>query len=358
MTTAAWLARWSNVGLAGRHRQHVAGLMTVANVSMMVALQNGQAAGRPRVSRPSPDPRNAKGRILFTAVGWRLAEAAQFHRGTTGWGRRPSRSTRASSLFLSRSTMTDFPSSWCAVAAETPRSSPRQPCALCHLWKRGNEPRPLPRPVTSAHSRSISQAGQPYDEHAGRPRQQQSSNRPRSRAERGHHETVIVLALVLSSAGAAAPRRNPRVGLGMGTWTLNLPSQPTTPVRRQRAARAGCTPLAGGAMQLSSRSSAPRDGTMLTHPDDDAVRRRIDAVAATPRVTYALTRVNDTVYVLLAKQERSRDLDDADGGIERGQHEDLHDGQRSTRKGRTVATSRSTTASARRTGVDRRSGSQ
>ena len=42
-----------------RHRQHVAGVMTVASVSMMVALQNGQAAGRSSLSAwPDPNGRS------------------------------------------------------------------------------------------------------------------------------------------------------------------------------------------------------------------------------------------------------------------------------------------------------------
>ena len=52
-----------------RHRQHVAGVMTVASVSMMVALQNGQAAGRASLSA-SPDPNGRSESFTQSGGGW------------------------------------------------------------------------------------------------------------------------------------------------------------------------------------------------------------------------------------------------------------------------------------------------
>jgi hypothetical protein len=87
-----------------RHRQHVVAVMTVANVSMMVALQNGQAAGRSSLSA-APDPHGRSESVTQSGGGWpkrsRSFIAAPLH-----WVAVPL--DPASSFCWSRSMMTEL----------------------------------------------------------------------------------------------------------------------------------------------------------------------------------------------------------------------------------------------------------
>ena len=108
---------------------------------------------------------------------------------------------------------------------------------------------------------------------------------------------VIVLALVLSSAGAAAQAKPDS---WMGTWTLNLAKSTYNASPAPKSGTSRLSPAAVGAMQLF-QEQVLADGTLRrieTTPFDG----KDHAVAALPGVTYALTRVNDTIYVLLATQ--------------------------------------------------------
>jgi hypothetical protein len=109
---------------------------------------------------------------------------------------------------------------------------------------------------------------------------------------------VIVLALVLSSAGAAAQAKPDS---WMGTWTLNLPKSTYNASPAPKSGTSRLSPAAGGAMQLF-QEQVLADGTLRRIETTTPFDGKDHAVAALPGVTYALTRVNDTIYVLLAKQ--------------------------------------------------------
>jgi hypothetical protein len=99
-----------------RHRQLVAGVMTVANVSMTVELQDGQATGRSSLPT-SPDPHGRSASLTQSGGGWPK-------RSRNFIGARPRcvavQLDLASSLCRSRSMMTEFRPPCCALGAGTP----------------------------------------------------------------------------------------------------------------------------------------------------------------------------------------------------------------------------------------------
>jgi len=109
---------------------------------------------------------------------------------------------------------------------------------------------------------------------------------------------IVIVWLVLWSVGAASKAKPDS---WMGTWTLNLAKSTYNASPAPRRGTSRLSPAAGGAMQLV-QEQVLADGTLRRIETITPFDGKDHAVAALPGVTYALTRVNDTIYVLLAKQ--------------------------------------------------------
>jgi len=109
---------------------------------------------------------------------------------------------------------------------------------------------------------------------------------------------IVIVWLVLWSVGAAAQAKPDS---WMGTWTLNLAKSTYNASPAPKRGTSRLSAAAGGAMQLV-QEQVLADGTLRRIETITPFDGKDHAVAALPGVTYALTRVNDTIYVLLAKQ--------------------------------------------------------
>jgi hypothetical protein len=111
--------------------------------------------------------------------------------------------------------------------------------------------------------------------------------------------TAIALMIVLASAGANGQTRSDS---WHGTWTLNLAKSTYNASPAPKSGTSRLTPAAGGAMslvqeQITANGTARRIETTTPFDGKD------HPVESLPGVTYALTRVNDFIYVLLAKEQ-------------------------------------------------------
>jgi hypothetical protein len=111
--------------------------------------------------------------------------------------------------------------------------------------------------------------------------------------------SLIVLTIVLASAGTGAQTR---VDSWIGTWTLNLQKStygaspaPTSGVSRLMPADGGRTRV--------SQDQVTAQGVKRLIEVTAAFDGKDYEVPGLPGVTYAFTRVNDSIYVLVAKEK-------------------------------------------------------
>jgi len=110
--------------------------------------------------------------------------------------------------------------------------------------------------------------------------------------------SVIVLMVLLASAAAAQTKADSWIG----TWTLNVQKSTYGASPAPKSGVSRLVPADGGRTRVT-QDQVTADGT----------KRHIEAVAlfdgkdydvpALPGVTYAFTRVNDSIYVLIAKEK-------------------------------------------------------
>jgi hypothetical protein len=111
--------------------------------------------------------------------------------------------------------------------------------------------------------------------------------------------SLIAIAIILASAGAGAQTTTDS---WHGTWTLNLAKSTYNASPAPRRGMSELTPAAGGAMRLV-QEQVLADGTARRIETTTPFDGKDHPVDALPGVTYALTRVNDVIYVLIAKQK-------------------------------------------------------
>jgi hypothetical protein len=111
--------------------------------------------------------------------------------------------------------------------------------------------------------------------------------------------TAIALMIVLGSS-AASGQTKPESW--HGTWTLNVAKSTYNASPAPRSGTSLLTPAAGGAMHLL-QDQITADGSRRRIETTTPFDGKDHPVDALPGVTYALTRVNDFIYVLLAKEK-------------------------------------------------------
>jgi hypothetical protein len=111
--------------------------------------------------------------------------------------------------------------------------------------------------------------------------------------------TVIALMIVLAPF-AANGQTTPESW--HGTWTLNVAKSTYNASPAPRSGTSRLTPAAGGAMHLV-QEQITADGTARRIETTTPFDGKDHPVESLPGVTYALTRVNDFIYVLLAKDK-------------------------------------------------------
>ena len=111
--------------------------------------------------------------------------------------------------------------------------------------------------------------------------------------------TAIALMLVL---GAATASSQTKPDSWHGSWTLNLAKSTYNASPAPKNGISRLTPAAGGAMHLV-QEQITADGTARRIETTTPFDGKDHPVASLPGVTYALTRVNDFIYVLLAKEK-------------------------------------------------------
>lgn len=111
--------------------------------------------------------------------------------------------------------------------------------------------------------------------------------------------TAIALMIVLAAA-AASGQTKPESW--HGTWTLNLAKSTYNASPAPKSGTSRLTPAPGGAMVLV-QEQITADGTARRIETTTPVDGNDHPVESLPGVTYALTRVNDFIYVLVAKEK-------------------------------------------------------
>jgi hypothetical protein len=110
--------------------------------------------------------------------------------------------------------------------------------------------------------------------------------------------TAIALMILL----AAPANGQTKTDSWHGTWTLNLAKSTYNASPAPRSGTSRLTPAAGGAMRLV-QDQITADGTARYVETTTPFDGKDHPVESLPGVTYALTRVNDFIYVLLAKEK-------------------------------------------------------
>jgi hypothetical protein len=111
--------------------------------------------------------------------------------------------------------------------------------------------------------------------------------------------TLIVLTIVLVSPGAGAQTR---VDSGIGTWTLNLQKSTYGGSPAPKSGVSRLVPADGGRTRVS-QDQVTAQGTERHTEVTVAFDGKDYDVPGLPGVTYAFTRVNDSIYVLVAKEK-------------------------------------------------------
>jgi hypothetical protein len=112
-------------------------------------------------------------------------------------------------------------------------------------------------------------------------------------------KTAIAFVIVLAAVDASGQAK---LDSWHGAWTLNLAKSTYGASPAPRSGTSRLTPAAGGAMQLV-QEQITSDGTPRRIETTTPFDGRDHPVESLPGVTYALTRVNDFIYVLLAKDK-------------------------------------------------------
>ena len=112
-------------------------------------------------------------------------------------------------------------------------------------------------------------------------------------------KAAIALMIVLAAAAASGQTKTES---WHGTWTLNLAKSTYNASPAPKSGTSRLTPAAGGAMQLV-QEQITANGTTRRIETTTPFDGNDHPVAGLPGVTYALTRVNDFIYVLLAKEQ-------------------------------------------------------
>jgi hypothetical protein len=111
--------------------------------------------------------------------------------------------------------------------------------------------------------------------------------------------TAIALMIVLATA-AASGQTKPESW--HGTWALNLAKSTYNASPAPKSGTSRLTPAAGGAMTLV-QEQITADGTARRIETTTPFDGNDHPVESLPGVTYALTRLNDFIYVLIAKEK-------------------------------------------------------
>ena len=111
--------------------------------------------------------------------------------------------------------------------------------------------------------------------------------------------TAIALMLVLAAASASGQTKPDS---WHGTWTLNLARSTYNASPAPKSGTSRLTPAAGGAMLLVQEQILA-DGTARRIATTTPFDGKDHPVESLPGVSYALTRVNDFIYVLVAKDK-------------------------------------------------------
>jgi hypothetical protein len=110
--------------------------------------------------------------------------------------------------------------------------------------------------------------------------------------------TLIVLTVVLTSVMAAAQTK---ADSWIGTWTLNLQKSTYGASPAPKSGMSRLLPADGGRTRVS-QDQITADGKERRIEVVIAFDGRDYDVPALPGVTYAFTRVNDSLYVIVAKE--------------------------------------------------------
>ena len=111
--------------------------------------------------------------------------------------------------------------------------------------------------------------------------------------------TAMALMVLLASAAASGQAKPDS---WHGTWTLNVAKSTYNASLPPRSGTSRLTPAAGGAMHLV-QDQITADGSRRRIETTTPFDGKDHPVAGLPGATYALTRVNDFIYVLLAKEK-------------------------------------------------------
>ena len=111
--------------------------------------------------------------------------------------------------------------------------------------------------------------------------------------------TAIALMIVLAAAAASGQTKTES---WHGTWALNLAKSTYNASPAPKSGISRLTPAAGGAMRLV-QEQITADGTARRIETTTPFDGKDHPVESLPGVTYALTRVNDFIYVLIAKEK-------------------------------------------------------
>jgi hypothetical protein len=110
---------------------------------------------------------------------------------------------------------------------------------------------------------------------------------------------AIALMIVLATAAATGQTKRDS---WHGTWTLSVAKSTYNASPAPRSGTSRLTPAPGGAMHLV-QDQITADGTARHIETTTPFDGKDHPVESLPGVTYALTRVNDFIYVLLAKEQ-------------------------------------------------------
>ena len=111
--------------------------------------------------------------------------------------------------------------------------------------------------------------------------------------------TLIALTMVLASVGTGAQTKP---DAWIGTWTLNLQKSSYGALPAPKSAVSRLVLVDGGRTRVS-RDQVTAQGTEHNEVVTAAFDGKDYEVPALPGVTYAFTRVNDSIYVLVAKEK-------------------------------------------------------
>ena len=111
--------------------------------------------------------------------------------------------------------------------------------------------------------------------------------------------TAIALMIVLTAAPASGQTKTES---WHGTWTLNLAKSTYNASPAPKRGTSRLTPAAGGAITLF-QEQITADGTTRRIETTTPFDGKDYPVASLAGVTYALTRVNDFIYVIVAKEK-------------------------------------------------------